>query len=279
MRKLIQNTRVVFLLSIFTFVGSLWANTCKQEAPFVSEVYPSTNKLPENLLRFYIYFSKPMQRENILDSISLQDPEGNVIEGAFLNNRYNLWSPDSRRLTLLFDPGRVKTGLVAHNTFGRALDVGKKYHLVINSKAKDYNNCTLKKEFVKKFEVIKEDLSSPNVNNWKLNLPNAGTKESLFIDLDGVVDHISLAYRIRIKDLNNNILSGKIDLSNNEKQWIFTPTKAWNKSKYKLVVNPVLEDIAGNRTSGLFDQPSLVKESQAQDKFIIRTFDLKNPQN
>ncbi|MGR5147958.1 hypothetical protein ACQKP8_15595 [Photobacterium alginatilyticum] len=51
---------------------------------------------------------------------------------VFLDNKFALWSTDSSRLTLLFDPGRVKTGLVAHNAMGRALIPGEDYQLVID---------------------------------------------------------------------------------------------------------------------------------------------------
>ncbi|MEM8960927.1 MAG: hypothetical protein AAGD38_05575 [Acidobacteriota bacterium] len=86
----------------------------------VSEIYPTADRLPANLLRAYVYFTEPMDRVGMLSSIDLLDADGEVVPGVFLANRHDLFSPDGRRLTLIFDPGRVKTGLAARDPRGRA---------------------------------------------------------------------------------------------------------------------------------------------------------------
>src|SRR5215472_3675601 len=51
----------------------------EQNAPALTEVtqvFPSSGLLPENLLRFYICFSNPMQRGRALEEISLLDGGG-----------------------------------------------------------------------------------------------------------------------------------------------------------------------------------------------------------
>lgn len=71
-------------LSIFS--STAFASTCEPvaEKAHVSAVYPTADRLPENLLRFYVYFSKPMQREDILSSVYLEDKEGKRLQGVFL---------------------------------------------------------------------------------------------------------------------------------------------------------------------------------------------------
>lgn len=234
----------------------------------VSAVYPTADTLPENLLRFYIYFSKPMLREDILSSIHLADANGNRLEGVFLDNKFDLWSPDNTRLTLLFDPGRVKTGLVAHNAMGRALTLGHEYQLVVDTTAKDAQGCYLASRFIKTFKVSEADLQSPDVQQWKINQPALGSRDALTIGLNGMMDHVSLAYRIRIKDEDGENVAGNIALSEQEKKWLFVPEQAWRQSSYQLIVAPVLEDVAGNRITGLFDQPSLVRESAGQKEWL-----------
>ena len=86
---------------------------CEVGKTSVAEVYPTTALLPENVLRFYVYFSAPMGTGDILPAIDLLGAVRRVIEGMFLSNRYDLRSTDRTRLRLLFDPGRVKTGLAA----------------------------------------------------------------------------------------------------------------------------------------------------------------------
>ncbi len=246
------------------------AQNCKTTAAEaqVSAVYPTADVLPENLLRFYVYFSMPMKRENILNAVYLADSDVQKLEGVFLDNRFDLWSPDSTRLTLLFDPGRVKTGLVAHNAMGRALKSGHDYQLIIDSSAMDAGGCAMASGFKKTFTATAADDQTPDPNQWMLSQPQEGTTEALTVDFNGPMDHVSLAYRIRVKDGAGQTVPGRIGLAHQEKQWIFIPDASWGQTPYTLSVNPILEDLAGNRIAGLFDQPSLVKESQAQKQWL-----------
>jgi len=263
---------LLFSLAIGFSLGSsaTLASSCEPmtEQAQASAVYPTADALPENLLRFYIYFSKPMQREDILSYVYLTDGHGKKLEGVFLDNRFDLWSPDSTRLTLLFDPGRVKTGLVAHNAMGRALKPGYDYQLVIESSATDTEGCSLVGDFRKSFKATEADYKVPDVSQWTIGQPQKGSNGALTVDLNGSMDHISLAYRIRVKNGFGQTVAGSIDLAKQEQQWIFIPDQPWNQSTYQLVVDPILEDVAGNRITGLFDQPSLAKESAGQRQWI-----------
>lgn len=255
-------------LGISTSVAT--ASTCapETEKAQVSAVYPTADSLPENLLRFYIYFSKPMQRRDILSSMYLTDASGKRLDGVFLDNRFDLWSADNTRLTLLFDPGRVKTGLVAHNAMGRALIPGEHYQLVVDTSAIDANGCTMASRFTKAFTATEADYDAPDVSQWKISQVQQGSKEALTVDLNGPMDHVSLAYRIRVKDVSGQSVPGRLDLAKHEQRWIFKPAQPWSQGPYHLNVDPVLEDVAGNRLTGLFDQPSLANESEAQRQWI-----------
>jgi len=110
------------------------AAACEAGAPArVLEIYPTSDTLPENILRFYVYFDAPMRKETVFPEIVLEDEKGTAIDGVFLANRYSLWSPDGTRLTLLLDPGRVKTGLEASADLGLAIENGHRYSLVVGA--------------------------------------------------------------------------------------------------------------------------------------------------
>ena len=220
----------------------------------VSDIYPTADQLPENLLRFYIYFSEPMSRENILSSISLLDSQGEEIPEVFLDNRYDLWSPDGTRLTLLLDPGRVKTGLVAHNRLGRAFVAGESYQLRIDAPL-DAHGCELAASHTKNFIALPEYTTAPDIDQWQTNQPKVATNEPLSISLGRMIDHLSLAYRIRVQDLEGNAIRGALELAENEQVWRFTPSAPWQAQDYQIAIDATLEDVAGNRLSGLFDQP------------------------
>ena len=57
----------------------------------VIQIYPSGELLPENLLRFYIYFSNPMEGKNSFKYIKLFDQQGVEIKDVFLRYKQELW--------------------------------------------------------------------------------------------------------------------------------------------------------------------------------------------
>ncbi|MEM9107755.1 MAG: hypothetical protein AAGC96_19105, partial [Pseudomonadota bacterium] len=99
------------------------------------------------------------------------DGSGKPISGVFLSNRDDLWSPERRRLTLLLDPGRVKTGLFANSQMGRALVVGKAYSFEVSGKALDADGCPLGMDTSHAFTVTAADLDPPDPARWALTKP------------------------------------------------------------------------------------------------------------
>src|SRR5262249_25053594 len=79
----------------------------KKETPptVVAQIYPTSDKLPENQLKFYLHFSAPMSRGESYEHIRLLDEKDKVIEKAFLELGQELWDGEYKRFTLLIDPG------------------------------------------------------------------------------------------------------------------------------------------------------------------------------
>jgi hypothetical protein len=229
------------------------AQACEVGRTTVAEVYPTSTALPENLLRFYVYFSAPMGQQDILPAIDLVDAEDKVIDGVFLSNRFDLWSPDRTRLTLHLDPGRVKTGLQANMAMGRAFAAGETYSLRVSTNAQDADGCHLAAPHSFTFQATAADTTSPTPADWDLTQPQAGTRDPLAVSLDGAIDHLSLAYRLRILDDTGNPVAGRISLGEAEAQWIFAPDMPWQDTTHVLNVDPLLEDLAGNRMDAVFD--------------------------
>lgn len=247
--------RLAFAIGLAASLAAGPVSACETPQTTVAEVYPTAATLPENLLRFYIYFSAPMGQGDILPAIALLNAKGQAIEGVFLKNRFDLWSADRRRLTLLLDPGRVKTGLTANRTMGRALVAGERYQLQISAEAMDARGCPLAADHRVTFEVTGADLAPPSPGDWDLILPRAGTRAPLTVVLDGPMDHLSLAYRLRVIGPDGAAVPGRIDLGAMEAEWRFTPRAPWPDVAHQLAIDPKLEDLAGNRPGILFDQP------------------------
>ena len=206
---------------------------CEGGRTTVSDVYPSGTKLPENLLRFYIYFSTPMSQDTIGPAIDLLDSEGRPVDGVFLPGRFDLWSTDRTRLTRLLDPGRVKTGLQANLALGRVLVPGETYHLQVSENARDARGCELAASHRVTFEATKADLSPPSPAEWELIPPKAGTREPLTVARDGAVDHLSLAYKLRVIGPDGAPVPGRSDLGESETDWLFTPSVPWQDTAYR----------------------------------------------
>ncbi len=220
--------------------------------PVVSAVYPTTDSLSENLLRMYIQFSQPMKTVGNLENIKLINKEGEKIAGAIFNNVHELWDSEQKQLTIILDPARVKTDLKVNKRFGRALEPGKNYQLIIE-KAEDIYGQTLKQSYTKNIYVLKEDKEAPDLNNWSIIVPASGNTTALTLQFPQILDRMSLFHRMRILGPDGKPVKGKIEIGFKETSWSFTPFKKWENGKYILQVSSRLEDPAGNNLIGLFD--------------------------
>ncbi|MEL7461806.1 MAG: hypothetical protein AAFX45_02500 [Pseudomonadota bacterium] len=247
--------RLVLAIGLAATLAAGPLRACEGAQTKVEEVYPTATALPENLLRFYIYFSAPMGRDDIAPAVDLLDAQGRVVEGVFLTNRFDLWSADRTRLTLLLNPGRVKTGLAANLALGRALVAGETYTLQISRFARDAKGCPLARPHRVTFQAVPADVSTPAPQDWKITVPGVGTRTPLTVELDGPVDHLSLAYRLRVIGPDGAPVPGRIGLDAGETRWQFTPRAPWPGSPHRITIDPQLEDLAGNRPGALFDQP------------------------
>ncbi|WP_415400996.1 hypothetical protein [Tateyamaria sp. SN3-11] len=220
------------------------------------DIYPTAKVLPENLLRIYVYYPRSMSADVGLQHVRLLKSDGAAIDGVFLTNRADLWSPDRRRLTLLLDPGRVKTGLVANENLGRALVAGKSYILDVSGAALDTTGCSLGIDTQHSFVVENADTAPPDPAHWAIVVPRAHSTDALHVDLGSAHDHLSMAFRLRVLDKDGNTVLGAIALGPEEELWEFTPRAAWTAARYTLAIDERLEDLAGNRPGRLFDRPS-----------------------
>lgn len=142
----------------------------------VTAIYPTSDVLPENLLRLYVHFSTPMRRGQVRESIKLMGENGEKIINPFLNLAIELWDRDERRLTLLLDPGRIKRGVGPHVQAGAPLQRGKRYTLVISQDMKDYRGKTLDRTFTKSFFIQAPIRLALLPGKWITGLPKAKSR-------------------------------------------------------------------------------------------------------
>ncbi|MEL6300465.1 MAG: DcaP family trimeric outer membrane transporter [Pseudomonadota bacterium] len=237
------------------------------------DLYPSSPLLPENVLRLYLYFPREMGTDITASDIVLLDDAGTELDGVFLPTRYGLWTPDRRRLTVLLDPGRVKSGLKASHTLGKALEAGRNYLLRVPGALADKHGCPLGSDVEFRFKATGADISKPAPETWRVSKPRVGTRDAVIVDLGSPHDHVSMAYRIRIHDASGIPIAGEIRLSENEHIWHFAPTINWSDSGYEIAIDNRFEDLAGNRPSGVFDRNIDEPATDSVDTISFRPID------
>lgn len=210
-------------------------------------IYPSADQLPENLLRVYLHFSAPMSRGQAYSHISLVDEAtGEAVELPFLELEQELWDPSGQRLTVLFDPGRIKRGLVPNVEAGLPLVPGRAYRLVVSADWLDAHALPLDQRFEKRFAVTESDFNSPAPPAWQIEPPAAGSKKPLMVSF---VEPIDQALGLRLIDVigsGQKVVSGEPALSDRETRWSFTPSEIWQPGRYRLRVEGTIEDPSGN---------------------------------
>ena len=214
-------------------------------APEVVAVWPTGDVLPANHLRFYIEFNRPMLGgEEIFSAIQLLDADGQLIYDPWLPDE--LWDETGTVLTLYIHPGRIKWGVLLRDLLGPVLEPKRSYTLVIRGSLLDADGRKLGKDFTKKFKTTAEDRTRIELSSWKITAPKAGGKDGLVIAFDKVMDHVSTQQFLKVTDAKGQTVAGKAVTARDGRSWTFQPTGTWTAGEYKIVVDPRLEDVAGN---------------------------------
>jgi hypothetical protein len=246
------------------------------DTPILIAFYPSVDTVPENLLKLYFVFSKPMEEGHALQHIKLSDAAGDSLPNVFLNLQHELWNEEGTILTIWFDPGRIKRDLQPNKLLGPPLVKGRHYNLMISPGWTDQEAVPLSKRYSRKLFIGSRDSVSPSLLNWRLNLPTAGSLQPLSIDLLEPLDQLLLQDAIRLVDPKGITVKGSRSLDNKDRRFLFHPDRSWIPGKYLLQVDAGLEDLAGNNLNRLFDV-DLTKqpEKPAAKPFVERAFEIK----
>ena len=219
----------------------------------VTHVFPTRRTLPENLLKFYVHFSAPMQRGEVYQHIRLLDSSKQPIDLPFLELDEELWDPEGKRFTLLFDPGRIKRGNRPREEVGPSLEEGKSYTLFIDRRWLDAAGNPLKTSYQKTFTVGPPDDTQPSAESYKVTPPPAGSNEALVLSFPEPLDHAMLQRVITVTDAGGNRLRGRISIEAEETRWRFVPESAWKEGRYQIMLDTTLEDLAGNSIGRPFE--------------------------
>ncbi|UVO49956.1 hypothetical protein M0208_05255 [Sphingomonas sp. SUN019] len=220
-------------------------------------VYPSGPTLPERVLRITIVFAQPPEAMTVADAL-LYDRTGTPIAGAFLQQ--DLWSPDGQVLTLLLDPARVKSGLIANRDQGFALIPGERVDLAFGG------------ETLKSWTVVVGGCQAPEPARWRIMALRSATRDPLRVALDTRMD-FHARNLIAVVDAWGLRVPGTAELTIEETEWRFTPDRLWRRGRYHLRVHPNAETPCGDTIAGGFEQTpddEVAPASQVDPSFTIR---------
>ena len=226
--------------------------------PRVSSVWPAEQSVPANLLRIYVHFDQPMERRGVASKIDLLDDGGLVIDDAFVEIPDGLWDDQSKRLTLFLHPGRIKRGVGPNQRMGPVLREGQSVVLRIDGSLAAAGGGTLGHSHERSYQVIAADRTSPAVEQWSMEVPSR-PDDPLRVFFGEILDReqlLSLAtvWRDRIDSPDGaSPVDGRTKVALDGRSWEFLPAEPWQEGRYRLLIRPDIEDLAGNRPGRLFD--------------------------
>lgn len=249
-----------------------------QASTIVAAITPSADTWPENLLRFYIYFSAPMSRRGAIGFVSLLDERGQKLSDVFLEVNANLWNSDDTRFTVLFDPGRVKRGILPNLKLGRAIRDRGRYTIVIDPAWRDAAGQPLKEGYRREVRVGLPVELPLTPADWRLVAPKAGTRDPLSVTFPWPLDHALLEHTIGVSSAGGQDIAGAVSIEADETRWEFAPQTPWQDGPHQLRVLTLLEDPSGNQVGRAFEmKPGTAADARPEPESVLIPFMVNPP--
>lgn len=224
----------------------------KLPSTVVTTVYPTSDVIPENELRMYIRFSAPMGQQGGLEHIAFVDDTGIEIPGVVLPLDTDLWSADRTRYTVILDPGRVKREILPNRQMGRPLRKGETISIVVRKDWPDANGLPLAAQFTRRYRVGPPAEHALATKDWQIAAPPVGTRDPVTVTFPAPLD-FGLLQRSLAVSRGVTPVAGDVAIEPGETRWAFAPRTDWERGPYVLTVQPILEDLAGNRIGRAFE--------------------------
>jgi hypothetical protein len=221
----------------------------------VKHIFPSSDYLPENLLRFYVCFSNSMQRGRVEAEISLLGPDGELAPDVLYRAPVELWDRSMQYLTILLDPGRLKRGVGPNRELGPPLKPGQVYTLAVGVGMTDLSGTRLPETVYKRFRVTDAVRQPIAVGQWEIVPPVTNSRQPVELMFPRPLDWALLSHTITIASTSEQSIDGRTVIDQCERRWSFTPTSPWAAGSYHVRVASSLEDVCGNSVIAAFDRP------------------------
>ncbi|HEY3116239.1 MAG TPA: hypothetical protein VGK54_05815 [Chloroflexota bacterium] len=232
----------------------------------VVAIYPTTDAVPANLLKIYVYFSRPMSEGFAQGAVRVRRAHnGETLNDVFLPMLPELWDPERKRLTLLLDPGRIKRGVAKHEEAGYPLTEGVPIIVSIDSSFPDAAGQPLRSGAERRYDVGPLLREQVDLATWRVESPPAGSSAGLTVSFGRPLDHALLEHCLRVIDAGGAPVLAETTTGPGEWCWWFEPASPWRAGRYQLVVDAIQEDLAGNSLIRVFDRDLMLGNNKPSE--------------
>jgi hypothetical protein len=241
----------------------------------VTAVYPTADTLPENLLKFYVYFSRPMREGDAARHVALLDERGGAVSDAFLATDTELWDRSHQRLTILLDPGRIKRGLRPNQELGTPLAAGGRYRLRIDSAWRDADGAPLIAGHEKSFIAEQATRTPLSTREWRVTAPRPGSVDPIELRLPRPIDHALAERLLAVEGPAGAAVVVTSRTADAERTIRLVPRTPWVPGEYRVLVGAEIEDVAGNNLQRLFDVDLTDPASRPRDNLAVESIRIR----
>jgi hypothetical protein len=221
----------------------------------VVAIHPTAREIPRNHLRFYVHFSAPMSEGHVESHIRVvRAATGEALTGVLLPMDPELWDPGRRRVTVLLDPARIKRGLAPHEQAGYPLHAGVPVELVVERGFCDADGRPLVDDARRRYDVGGDTRARVDPPTWVVTPPAAGSLDALRVAFERPLDRALLEHCLVVTRDDGEVVGGVGAALDGESAWRFAPATPWSVGSHALVIDGMLEDLAGNSVTRVFDR-------------------------
>lgn len=224
-------------------------------------IAPAFEVLPANHLKFYLHFPGPMERGEVFRHLRLVEIDASGREVGEVPEPFReveLWDETFTRLTLWFHPGRQKPGVNLNVEIGPILEESKCYRLEVSGDWHDESGKALGETVALSFLAGPADQEQPEPMKWKIAVEGGLVR----VTTDGPLDPESLRKRVVVRRAGEEEnLAVRMESDAGGVTMRFDPPLA--PGRYHLLVDPQLEDLAGNSVARPFNV-DLTKTSETR---------------
>jgi hypothetical protein len=145
---------------------------------------------------------------------------------------------------------------------GYPLQSGSSFRVVVDDGYRDARGAQLRAGAERRYEVGGDERRRVAPENWALTVPRTESREPVVVVFERPLDHGLLTRCLRVVDPDGRGVVGRVEVGPEERSWRLTPAQRWVSGTHQIVVDPVLEDLAGNSVSRVFDRDMARTEDQ-----------------